>query len=703
MEEEEESDSFSEYLLFKQQRSKRHVNRSRDGLSKEEEEKVDVPVLSSGGNKSSSENVCICTIKLLSANDDEETRNRIVSKAMKERLIVEDFADGGDGGGGRVFVGVDETQWKSLCENRSLLLNLDDHIEWVDIPFCGRIYKSSSDPNEQLEDAREKVDFVLWTLNRSASWNQERLASALGPLVRRGDRRPFNLPEPEEGPNAGHWSGLQYEGTDKDEYFVPIVVKCLGNPMRIRRLITDQSALKRLDDLMKAYDMFYADPRSSSYWSKYWEDMEILKKGLGMKTKNMMGYYEIMRSCCQTQKTVLVGYSQGGLVARFLAWMDENLFFDQRIVAGVITVQSPNFGSPLGDCSNGPNVMRGILAALSGVMGFDTKKYTLLLGRLGKMAGLEEPNDSNKWEEWLGRAISLLEATPQQKALRLPKQDFLFTQAEKTHPDLLNLLRRNKDELHRTNQFLNEEVVRSFWRSSFYLVSENALGVSELCEILQAIFEDEKSMQNNNPLNPSDFAMTARKWLSGMVPMNFYTAFADINTSEFERPNTVLSLLRPGLDDTFEGAIIGTDNRLSNMILSFLDGHCFYKLIAKIVLKSQRERVESAEAAYSKGLDENDGVYVLTGEAKALSILYNDGISFPDMNGKSVTIQGGAHDFVIPSVFQRIESNQPKFLGMLVNPLGTHLSGALENDKGSDVKFVIKMLQRLRQKFMEIQ
>ena len=85
------------------------------------------------------------------------------------------------------------------------------------------------------------------------------------------------------------------------------------------------------------------------------------------------GLYEIVASeaHAQDRQAVLVGYSQGGLVARFLAWMDEQLFHPkQRAIAGVVLVQSPNHGSPLADTANADNVSAGLLGILVGLAGF---------------------------------------------------------------------------------------------------------------------------------------------------------------------------------------------------------------------------------------------------------------------------------------------------------------------------------------------
>ena len=57
------------------------------------------------------------------------------------------------------------------------------------------------------------------------------------------------------------------------------------------------------------------------------------------------GLYEIVATQARAQQrpAVLVGYSQGGLVARFLAWMDEQLFEPKyRAIAGVVLVRVPD-------------------------------------------------------------------------------------------------------------------------------------------------------------------------------------------------------------------------------------------------------------------------------------------------------------------------------------------------------------------------
>ena len=80
-----------------------------------------------------------------------------------------------------------------------------------------------------------------------------------------------------------------------------------------------------------------------------------------------MGYYQLLQST--TQRTgalnVLIGYSQGGTVARYLAFLDEHVARPEaRCIHSVITVQSPNRGSPVAAKAKEADISRAMLAIL---------------------------------------------------------------------------------------------------------------------------------------------------------------------------------------------------------------------------------------------------------------------------------------------------------------------------------------------------
>ena len=127
------------------------------------------------------------------------------------------------------------------------------------------------------------------------------------------------------------------------EYFVPIAVKCIGG-------LFDSSmgpARKQLDKIRAYYE------KGGQPYKFYWDDQYYRA---GMMTDSYQGYYSLIEEDTKRkadinieQKNILVGYSQGGLVARYLAYLDEYIFRPEGngIIHGFITVAAPNLGSPL--------------------------------------------------------------------------------------------------------------------------------------------------------------------------------------------------------------------------------------------------------------------------------------------------------------------------------------------------------------------
>ena len=142
-----------------------------------------------------------------------------------------------------------------------------------------------------------------------------------------------------------------------------------------RRAAAVRAAPHRLREVLPA-----PRRRRAAAWRRYWEPFRLRDAlahvGMFTRTKGEAphaGLYEIVATDARAQdrQAVLVGYSQGGLVARFLAWMDEQLLDPkQRAIAGVVLVQSPNHGSPLADAANADNVSAGLLGILVGLAGY---------------------------------------------------------------------------------------------------------------------------------------------------------------------------------------------------------------------------------------------------------------------------------------------------------------------------------------------
>ena len=133
---------------------------------------------------------------------------------------------------------------------------------------------------------------------------------------------------------------LMHEEQACDEYFVPIAVKCIGDPDGFLARLGDRMSAdgrRRFEALRTDFARYFAftDTLGGELpWHSYWEPFPmsnpLWKVGMFTRTDGptpYAGLYEIVASEAREhdRQAILVGYSQGGLVARFLAWMDEQL------------------------------------------------------------------------------------------------------------------------------------------------------------------------------------------------------------------------------------------------------------------------------------------------------------------------------------------------------------------------------------------
>jgi hypothetical protein len=232
-----------------------------------------------------------------------------------------------------------------------------------------------------------KQKLTLWLLNRCVDWNQPRLREALSSSyeVDFGRRRISTDPPPavsspevfvnenEEGVEAE----LMHErnGNDRrvrsayDEYFVPIPVKCVGHPSSAfwRRIAHPGAGQAHLEAI--------AGRRRARFGGRLCHDSKVAKERIGPHfgdvkmnlADDTIGYYEILQRAKEQTgaNNVLVGYSQGGTVARYLAFLDEHVAQpEKRCIHGVITVQAPNRGSPLAAPVKSGEVSAAVIAIL---------------------------------------------------------------------------------------------------------------------------------------------------------------------------------------------------------------------------------------------------------------------------------------------------------------------------------------------------
>lgn len=490
------------------------------------------------------------------------------------------------------------------------------------------------------------MTLVLWTLNRVASWNLLDLQEALtgggwfkdGHQVSLGRREPVDaLPDgvcPSRPGVLSHEDGKLPPDYPElsDEYFVPIAVKCLGDPVAFRqRFAAEMTApgLQLLDTIVAAYpEHFAAAPGATPAFQGYWK----VNTGVGMVTRPYVGFYEAIASDSAMQdgaRAVLVGYSQGGLVARYLAFLDEYLFKEEaRRIAGVITVQAPNRGSPLANRANADHVSAGLLAVLLGFVGLSIP-----------------PTGENRA---LGAAV--------------------------------------------------EDLVKG------KLVDNTRhFDVGALCALLDAAIGDalratSGRKSDSNPAARLDLLQTLRKWVTGLVPLPYITAFADLSTSTFGTKGAVLeALLTHPLMRTYHGAVVGTDSQLDDFVGAGLNG--FQRGVLNLFRWMGRlpPTLRAAQEAYRRGpMDEAPVLQrlVAAGQTVAPEALKLADEYVTGMPAGRTTIPPYAHDFVIPSVSQVLpEGPEPFFLGNVVNPKGSHISGGSSRNRDSDVARVKAMLK----------
>jgi hypothetical protein len=480
--------------------------------------------------------------------------------------------------------------------------------------------------------------YTLWCLNRVADWDRERLARALARKgiwsakhdVRLGSRARFDL---HPGWEASHGAGvLMHEEPSWNEYFVPLAVKCVGDPDGFRARLGDRMSAagrERFEALRTDFAKYFAfaAPQSDTGWRRYWGQFEVASAlwKVGMFTRPEgptphAGFYEIVAADARENKrqAVLAGYSQGGLVARFLAWMDEQLFApEHRSIAGIVLVQSPLHGSPLADTANADNVSAGLLGILVGLGGYP-------------IVGAADPKTRAAIEALVaGRAPA---GAP-------------------------------------------------VWR----------FGVGAVCQVLDAAIADTPS---SRPAR-SDFLRTARKWLTGLSVENVFTAFDDLDPAGLDDPRTILGrLATTPLERTYHGAIVGADTALDDLVtegMGCLERWLVRHFVAARWFEAAQEsyaRIAMDEAAAGVPRGERHqkiaALYQtgLKGGPAGIDLdRYAHDFAIPSVSQALYTL-----DATAPGDF---------FLGNVLNRRATHASGADERDPDSDSPLVRRMLADL--------
>ncbi len=197
---------------------------------------------------------------------------------------------------------------------------------------------------------------TVWTLNRAydlisgpqtfpvkktAEQVQQELCAQFGNKIQFGQR-----------PDSGN------QLMPEVEYFVPIAPKCLGS-------LFDTAPLPAKNTL-DAIQAYYVGESKQAGYKTFWDQMT---RDYQMQTPKYQGYYSLLAA---TAPNILIGYSQGGLVARYLNWLDKAVF-KQNYIQGVITLSSPNTGSPLANSENSKTIIQGFVEIICVLLGLKPK------------------------------------------------------------------------------------------------------------------------------------------------------------------------------------------------------------------------------------------------------------------------------------------------------------------------------------------
>ena len=497
---------------------------------------------------------------------------------------------------------------------------------------------------------------VLWCLNRTAEWDAGPLERALrqgGHEVRRGDRTVD--PQRRHSGFAGwvdevvHRSGrepphgLMYEGRFS-EYFVPIVVKCVGDASRFLARFGSQltpEGRQRFEQVLRAAPLFYEqEGRAPSVpWTRYWD---LRASTNAMMSPMGMGLYEVLAEERRPgERAVLVGYSQGGLVAVFLAWLDELFDEAERKVAAVVAVQSPLRGSPFAHPRNANVVAQALFGAALGAAGYPIVAEGAATFFPHLRHALEELTD--------GRLVV-------------------------THtgvPDVPSGARRLPGSRH--------------------------FDIDAVTTILDRLLAAERPAGRKDGWD--DPLWTARRWLSGLSLSATPTAFQDLSPSDLDAPGTVLHCLaETPLSRTWHGAVVGTNNTLSNFVVEFALGHVrlprfiiepiLRGILKKPTIAGMLQRAMDPVSLMAMNNLARGNQPVRGPHEEAVSQAYLQGGLVSGVDQLEWPLNPHAHDFVIPAVSQAVVTRSDRFVGNVVNERATHMSGAQ-----SDGPFVHTLLK----------
>jgi hypothetical protein len=493
------------------------------------------------------------------------------------------------------------------------------------------------------------ANLALWLLNRVTRWDHEAMRDAL----EEGALGPYQVCL---GQRDGCDEGvLMNETRDADEYFIPIPVKCLGDPSLLE---VPAAGAPTLDTIRRRYSEYYqtpAGPVPPHPWQNYWDpDRQEEKRrerrkrvfgNLRMLSPHGEGYYRILqRHTAKYPGTrhVLVGYSQGGLVARYLAYLDEQLFGKAGIIHGVVTVEASNFGSPLARTANAKNIAQALALVAVGFAQIDEASFR------GVAAQLRDLSVSHGVDiDWL---LTLLD-------------------------EALIVLHDNPALQDKNRKLFSFLMTARKWLSGLDGRTDNQ------------VFAHAES------------------------------AFFDLDLEMLGEPGRVLHAVNGfPLQRIRHGAIVGTDDRLDSFVdaaalasvdggphawlwrrlVRWLEGHFRAGLLRALQIPGEAYRQGMVEHPF----DDPDHPKPIPPAIADRIQDFENGISPGDKRyafETSLPIRPRAHDFVIPSVYQLIEKKSDAFLGNWVNPDASHISGADTDQPAGKTsqEYLLKVLRRM--------
>ena len=256
------------------------------------------------------------------------------------------------------------------------------------------------------------MKLTLWFLNRITQWEMDHegvLGKALAGRrhdVRLGRRveKPSSNPDPNlvelvaNDTQPSFRGELMHEGyqqrisTDKnkyDEYFMPIPLKCLGSPKYDgtkpqltpfwEQLIPAEKQQEFLQILDPAANYCFSPDVVDTYWkegkkaitgvSELAQEFSDVRMNTSPETK--IGLYQILQQAKEKHgPNVLIGYSQGGTVVNYLAYIDEHFVApDKRCILGVVSVQGALRGSTLAMHELQEHVLNSLVEAVHALWG----------------------------------------------------------------------------------------------------------------------------------------------------------------------------------------------------------------------------------------------------------------------------------------------------------------------------------------------